>query len=185
MVPEAPGWAEPRAAGPGRCPAGEAAPGSQPRPWRWPGRSIKTLLTVNILVFVGIVLFSAYCRLQGRAEGLGPVLRGAADRRARSRLPRAGARGDPGDREAILQRLDHLEEVVYHQLNGEPLGLGGRGVLSGARPLPWVPAADPALTPGYPMAHGLGWNFGDPGRQVGRAGLWAGSGLAPAAEGGV
>lgn len=88
-------------------------------------RKIKTLLTVNILVFVGIVLFSAYCRLHGRAEGPGQVPRGA-DRRARSRLARAGARGDPGDREAILRRLDHLEEVVYHQLNGEPR-TGGRG----------------------------------------------------------
>lgn len=95
-------------------------------------RKIKTLLTVNILVFVGIVLFSAYCRLRGRSEGPGPVPRGA-DRPARSRLAGAAARGDPGDREAILRRLEHLEEVVYHQLNGlaKPMGLvegpGGLG----------------------------------------------------------
>lgn len=91
-------------------------------------RKIKTLLTVNILVFVGIVLFSAYCRLRGRSEGPGPVPRGA-DRPARSRLAGAAARGDPGDREAILRRLEHLEEVVYHQLNGEPRGGRGRRVL--------------------------------------------------------
>lgn len=77
-------------------------------------RKIKTLLTVNILVFVGIVLFSVYCRLQGRSARLVQVASGA-DRRPRSQLAKAGARGD---REAILQRLDHLEEVVYNQLNG-------------------------------------------------------------------
>lgn len=92
-------------------------------------RKIKTLLTVNILVFVGIVLFSVYCRLQDRSEGLVQVVRGA-DRRGRSRLAKAGALLD---REAILQRLDHLEEVVYNQLNGlaKPMGLvegpGGLG----------------------------------------------------------
>ncbi|XP_004611074.1 polypeptide N-acetylgalactosaminyltransferase 9 isoform X1 [Sorex araneus] len=86
-------------------------------------RRVKTLLTVNILVFVGIVLFSAYCRLQGRSEG----------------PPERGGRGRPGgaraarDHEAILQRLDHLEDVVYNQLNGlaKPIGLvegpGGLG----------------------------------------------------------
>ncbi|KFO23465.1 Polypeptide N-acetylgalactosaminyltransferase 9, partial [Fukomys damarensis] len=53
-----------------------------------------------------------------------------ADRRVRSRLSKAGALAD---REAILQRLDHLEEVVYNQLNGlaKPIGLvegpGGLG----------------------------------------------------------
>ncbi|XP_036132860.1 polypeptide N-acetylgalactosaminyltransferase 9 [Molossus molossus] len=92
-------------------------------------RKIKTLLTVNILVFVGIILFSVYCRLQGRSEGLVQIVR-SADRRVRSRLAKAGA---PVDREAILQRLAHLEEVVYNQLNGlaKPMGLvegpGGLG----------------------------------------------------------
>lgn len=83
------------------------------------------MLTVNILVFVGIVLFSVYCRLQARSEALVQVVR-AADRRVRSRLTKAGALAD---REAILQRLDHLEEVVYNQLNGERMsrdpGVGG------------------------------------------------------------
>lgn len=80
-------------------------------------RKIKTLLTVNILVFVGIVLFSVYCRLQGRSQGLVQLVRGgAAERRGRGRHPRAGSLGD---RDAILQRLDHLEDVVYNQLNGE------------------------------------------------------------------
>ncbi|KAL2767924.1 polypeptide N-acetylgalactosaminyltransferase 9 isoform A, partial [Daubentonia madagascariensis] len=77
-------------------------------------RKIKTLLTVNILVFVGIVLFSVYCRLQDRSEELVQIVR-SADRRARSRHAKVGALVD---REAILQRLDHLEEVVYNQLNG-------------------------------------------------------------------
>lgn len=79
-------------------------------------RKIKTLLTVNILVFVGIILFSVYCRLQDRSEALVQVVRGT-DRRMRNRLSKASALAD---REAILQRLDHLEEVVYNQLNGEP-----------------------------------------------------------------
>lgn len=79
-------------------------------------RKIKTLLTVNILVFVGIILFSVYCRLQDRSEALVQVVRGA-DRRMRNRLSKASALAD---RESILQRLDHLEEVVYNQLNGEP-----------------------------------------------------------------
>ncbi|XP_006984160.1 polypeptide N-acetylgalactosaminyltransferase 9 [Peromyscus maniculatus bairdii] len=92
-------------------------------------RKIKTLLTVNILVFVGIILFSVYCRLQDRSEALVQVVRGA-DRRMRNRLSKASALAD---REAILQRLDHLEEVVYNQLNGlaKPIGLvegpGGLG----------------------------------------------------------
>ncbi|XP_045699840.1 polypeptide N-acetylgalactosaminyltransferase 9 isoform X1 [Phyllostomus hastatus] len=92
-------------------------------------RKIKTLLTVNILVFVGIILFSVYCRLQDRSEGLAQLVR-SADRRVRSRLAKAGTLAD---REAILQRLDHLEEVVYNQLNGlaKPMGLvegpGGLG----------------------------------------------------------
>ncbi|XP_029777145.1 polypeptide N-acetylgalactosaminyltransferase 9 isoform X2 [Suricata suricatta] len=92
-------------------------------------RKIKTLLTVNILVFVGIVLFSVYCRLQDRSEGLVQIVR-SADRRVRSRHAKVGALAD---REAILQRLDRLEEVVYNQLNGlaKPIGLvegpGGLG----------------------------------------------------------
>ncbi|MBZ3873359.1 Polypeptide N-acetylgalactosaminyltransferase 9 [Sciurus carolinensis] len=92
-------------------------------------RKIKTLLTVNILVFVGIVLFSVYCRLQDRSAALVQVVSGA-DRRVRSRHAKVGALAD---REAILQRLDHLEEVVYNQLNGlaKPIGLvegpGGLG----------------------------------------------------------
>ncbi|XP_026370424.1 polypeptide N-acetylgalactosaminyltransferase 9 [Ursus arctos] len=92
-------------------------------------RKIKTLLTVNILVFVGIILFSVYCRLQDRSEGLVQIVR-SADRRVRSRHAKVGALVD---REAILQRLDHLEEVVYNQLNGlaKPIGLvegpGGLG----------------------------------------------------------
>ncbi|XP_017751173.1 PREDICTED: polypeptide N-acetylgalactosaminyltransferase 9 isoform X2 [Rhinopithecus bieti] len=91
-------------------------------------RKIRTLLTVNILVFVGIVLFSVYCRLQGRSQELVRIVSG--DRRVRSRHAKVGALGD---REAILQRLDHLEEVVYNQLNGlaKPIGLvegpGGLG----------------------------------------------------------
>uniref|UniRef100_A0A8C7AZ30 Glycosyltransferase 2-like domain-containing protein n=1 Tax=Neovison vison TaxID=452646 RepID=A0A8C7AZ30_NEOVI len=92
-------------------------------------RKIKTLLTVNIVVFVGIILFSVYCRLQDRSEGLVQIVR-SADRRVRSRHAKVGALVD---REAILQRLDHLEEVVYNQLNGlaKPIGLvegpGGLG----------------------------------------------------------
>ncbi|XP_049476664.1 polypeptide N-acetylgalactosaminyltransferase 9 [Panthera uncia] len=92
-------------------------------------RKIKTLLTVNILVFVGIIVFSVYCRLQDRSEGLVQTVR-SADRRVRGRHAKAGALAD---REAILERLDHLEEVVYSQLNGlaKPIGLvegpGGLG----------------------------------------------------------
>nr|XP_058896047.1 polypeptide N-acetylgalactosaminyltransferase 9 isoform X7 [Kogia breviceps] len=92
-------------------------------------RRIKTLLTVNILVFVGVVLFSVYCRLQARPEGPAQVAR-SAGRRGRSRPATVGALAE---REAILQRLDHLEEVVYTQLNGlaKPIGLvegpGGLG----------------------------------------------------------
>ncbi|XP_020644509.1 polypeptide N-acetylgalactosaminyltransferase 9 isoform X1 [Pogona vitticeps] len=92
-------------------------------------RKIKTLLTVNILVFVGIILFSVYCRIQDRSQELVQIVR-SADRRIRSRNPKAGTLLD---RESILQRLDHLEEVVYNQLNGlaKPMGLvegpGGLG----------------------------------------------------------
>ncbi|XP_073168359.1 polypeptide N-acetylgalactosaminyltransferase 9 isoform X2 [Lepidochelys kempii] len=93
-------------------------------------RKIKTLLTVNILVFVGIILFSVYCRLQERSPELVQIVR-SADRRLRSR--HAKGLGGLSEREAILQRLDHLEEVVYNQLNGlaKPMGLvegpGGLG----------------------------------------------------------
>ncbi|XP_039361388.1 polypeptide N-acetylgalactosaminyltransferase 9 isoform X4 [Mauremys reevesii] len=93
-------------------------------------RRIKTLLTVNILVFVGIILFSVYCRLQERSPELVQIVR-SADRRLRSR--HAKGLGGLSEREAILQRLDHLEEVVYNQLNGlaKPMGLvegpGGLG----------------------------------------------------------
>lgn len=91
-------------------------------------RRIQTLLAVNILVFVGIVLFSAYCRLQDRAGRRAQLVRGS-DRRARSRLAGAGA---GTDREAILRRLGHLEEVVYNQLNGESTaGCAGRGRAEG------------------------------------------------------
>ncbi|KAJ7420260.1 hypothetical protein BTVI_22195 [Pitangus sulphuratus] len=76
-------------------------------------RKIKTLLTVNILVFVGIILFSVYCRIQDRSQELVQIVR-SADRRARSRGAKVGSLAD---RESILQRLDHLEEVVYNQLN--------------------------------------------------------------------
>ncbi|XP_075574866.1 polypeptide N-acetylgalactosaminyltransferase 9 [Pelecanus crispus] len=92
-------------------------------------RKIKTLLTVNILVFVGIILFSVYCRIQDRSQELVQIVR-SADRRVRSRGAKAGSLAD---RESILQRLDHLEEVVYNQLNGlaKPMGLvegpGGLG----------------------------------------------------------
>ncbi|KAM5193959.1 polypeptide N-acetylgalactosaminyltransferase 9 [Mantella aurantiaca] len=92
-------------------------------------RKIKTLLTVNILVFVGIILFSVYCRIQDRSQELVQIVR-SSDRRVRSRNTKLGALVD---RESILQRLDHLEEVVYNQLNGlaKPMGLvegpGGLG----------------------------------------------------------
>lgn len=88
-------------------------------------RKIKTLLTVNILVFVGIILFSVYCRIQDRSQELVQIVR-SADRRMRGRNAKVGA---VLDREAILQRLDHLEEVVYNQLNGEE-GRGASGQLA-------------------------------------------------------
>ncbi|KAM9118138.1 polypeptide N-acetylgalactosaminyltransferase 9 isoform 2-T2 [Pangshura tecta] len=94
-------------------------------------RRIKTLLTVNIVVFVGIILFSVYCRLQERSPELVQIVR-SADRRLRGR-PHAKGLGGLSERESILQRLDHLEEVVYSQLNGlaKPMGLvegpGGLG----------------------------------------------------------
>ncbi|XP_037367248.1 polypeptide N-acetylgalactosaminyltransferase 9 [Talpa occidentalis] len=88
-------------------------------------RRVRTLLTVNILAFAGIVLFSVCCRLHGR-----PDARRRADPGAQGRPAPGGA---PAEREAILQRLDRLEEVVYRQLNGlaKPMGLvegpGGLG----------------------------------------------------------
>ncbi|KAK1792025.1 hypothetical protein P4O66_001753 [Electrophorus voltai] len=79
-------------------------------------RKIKTLLTVNIVVFVGIILFSVYCRIQDRSEEL---LRGGrpADPRLRSRSGKAASL----DRQSILQRLERLEDVVYNQLNAKIL----------------------------------------------------------------
>ncbi|XP_037387761.1 polypeptide N-acetylgalactosaminyltransferase 9 [Pygocentrus nattereri] len=91
-------------------------------------RKIKTLLTVNILVFVGIILFSVYCRIQDRSEELVQIGR-AADQRLRSRNGKVTGL----DRQSILQRLERLEDVVYNQLNGlaKPMGLvegpGGLG----------------------------------------------------------
>ncbi|KAL4636072.1 polypeptide N-acetylgalactosaminyltransferase 9 isoform X1 [Arapaima gigas] len=93
-------------------------------------RKIKTLLTVNILVFVGIILFSVYCRIQDRSEELVQVGRGSEPR---VRGGRNGKVGNLADRQSILQRLEHLEDVVYNQLNGlaKPMGLvegpGGLG----------------------------------------------------------
>lgn len=76
-------------------------------------RKIKTLLTVNILVFVGIVLFSVYCRIQDRSEELVQLGR-SAEARARTRHGKVSET----DRQSILQRLERLEDVVYNQLNG-------------------------------------------------------------------
>ncbi|MBN3292282.1 GALT9 acetylgalactosaminyltransferase, partial [Polypterus senegalus] len=92
-------------------------------------RKIKTLLTVNILVFVGIILFSVYCRIQDRSEELVQVGRNS-EQRLRNRNGKLGALVD---KQSILQRLEHLEDVVYNQLNGlaKPMGLvegpGGLG----------------------------------------------------------
>lgn len=90
-------------------------------------RKIKTLLTVNILVFVGIILFSVYCRIQDRSQELVQIVR-SAERRARSRGAKVGSLAD---RESILQRLDHLEEVVYNQLNGTERGGEGMSCAPG------------------------------------------------------
>ncbi|GAA6085007.1 polypeptide N-acetylgalactosaminyltransferase 9 isoform X1 [Tachysurus ichikawai] len=79
-------------------------------------RKIKTLLTVNILVFVGIVLFSVYCRIQDRSEELVQLGR-SAEARARTRQGRV----TDTDRQSILQRLERLEDVVYNQLNARHL----------------------------------------------------------------
>ncbi|XP_064582673.1 polypeptide N-acetylgalactosaminyltransferase 9 isoform X5 [Zonotrichia leucophrys gambelii] len=68
-------------------------------------------------------------RIQDRSQELVQIVR-SAERRARSRGAKVGSLAD---RESILQRLDHLEEVVYNQLNGlaKPMGLvegpGGLG----------------------------------------------------------
>ncbi|XP_061528994.1 polypeptide N-acetylgalactosaminyltransferase 9 isoform X2 [Phycodurus eques] len=92
-------------------------------------RKIKTLLTVNILVFVGIILFSVYCRIQDRSEEFVQIGR-ASDQRLRARH---GKVTNLLDRQSILQRLERLEDVVYNQLNGlaKPIGLvegpGGLG----------------------------------------------------------
>lgn len=77
-------------------------------------RKIKTLLTVNILVFVGIILFSVYCRIQDRSEELIQIGR-ITDQRLRARN---GKVSNLVDRQSILQRLERLEDVVYNQLNG-------------------------------------------------------------------
>lgn len=78
-------------------------------------RKIKTLLTVNILVFVGIILFSVYCRIQDRSEELVQIGR-MSDQRLRARN---GKVSNLVDRQSILQRLERLEDVVYNQLNGK------------------------------------------------------------------
>lgn len=78
-------------------------------------RKIKTLLTVNILVFVGIILFSVYCRIQDRSEELIQIGR-ISDQRLRARN---GKVSNLVDRQSILQRLERLEDVVYNQLNGK------------------------------------------------------------------
>lgn len=77
-------------------------------------RRIKTLLTVNICVFVGIILFSIYCRFQDRSEEFMKNGRTTEQRSNR----RNGKVANFVDKQAILQRLEHLEDVVYHQLNG-------------------------------------------------------------------
>ncbi|XP_043094101.1 polypeptide N-acetylgalactosaminyltransferase 9 isoform X2 [Puntigrus tetrazona] len=92
-------------------------------------RKIKTLLTVNILVFVGIILFSVYCRIQDRSEELVQIGR-LSDQRLRGRNAKVT---NSMDRQSILKRLERLEDVVYNQLNGlaKPMGLvegpGGLG----------------------------------------------------------
>ncbi|XP_009886441.1 PREDICTED: polypeptide N-acetylgalactosaminyltransferase 9 [Charadrius vociferus] len=127
VVPKSSGECRGCTGEPGGAAAAAAVPGSAGM--RGGARKIKTLLTVNILVFVGIILFSVYCRIQDRSQELVQIVR-SADRRARSRGAKVGSLAD---RESILQRLDHLEEVVYNQLNGlaKPMGLvegpGGLG----------------------------------------------------------
>lgn len=97
-------------------------------------RKIKTLLTVNILVFVGIILFSVYCRIQDRSEELIQIGR-ITDQRLRARN---GKVSNLVDRQSILQRLERLEDVVYNQLNGlaKPMGLveGPGGLGQGGAP---------------------------------------------------
>ncbi|CAG09682.1 unnamed protein product, partial [Tetraodon nigroviridis] len=97
-------------------------------------RKIKTLLTVNILVFVGIILFSVYCRIQDRSEELIQIGR-ISDQRLRARN---GKVSNLVDRQSILQRLERLEDVVYNQLNGlaKPMGLveGPGGLGQGGAP---------------------------------------------------
>uniref|UniRef100_A0A8C7XU16 Polypeptide N-acetylgalactosaminyltransferase n=1 Tax=Oryzias sinensis TaxID=183150 RepID=A0A8C7XU16_9TELE len=97
-------------------------------------RKIKTLLTVNILVFVGIILFSVYCRIQDRSEELLQMGR-ISEQRLRARN---GQVTNLVDRQSILQRLERLEDVVYNQLNGlaKPMGLleGPGGLGQGGAP---------------------------------------------------
>ena len=68
------------------------------------------MLTVNIFVFVGIVLFSVYCKIQDRSVEL---LRGGGNIETITYR-----RSNLVDKQAILERLEHLENVVFHQLNG-------------------------------------------------------------------
>lgn len=89
----------------------------QDSPFMAVARKIKTLLTVNILVFVGIILFSVYCRIQDRSEELIQIGR-ISDQRLRARN---GKVSNLVDRQSILQRLERLEDVVYNQLNGRKL----------------------------------------------------------------
>ncbi|CAB1318369.1 unnamed protein product [Coregonus sp. 'balchen'] len=84
-------------------------------------RRIKTLLTLNICMFVGIILFSVYCRIQDRSEELMKNGRTTEQRSNR----RNGKVTNFVEKQTILQRLEHLEDVVYHQLNGlgKPVGV--------------------------------------------------------------
>uniref|UniRef100_A0A3P8Z0U4 Polypeptide N-acetylgalactosaminyltransferase n=1 Tax=Esox lucius TaxID=8010 RepID=A0A3P8Z0U4_ESOLU len=77
-------------------------------------RRIKTLLTMNICAFVAIILFSVYSRIQDRLEELVKYGRTTEQRSSR----RNEKVTNFVDKQAILQRLEHLEDVVYHQLNG-------------------------------------------------------------------
>ncbi|XP_071009136.1 polypeptide N-acetylgalactosaminyltransferase 9-like [Oncorhynchus clarkii lewisi] len=77
-------------------------------------RQIKTLLTLNICMFVGIILFSVYCRIQDRSDEL---LKNGRTTMQRSNR-RNGKVNNFVEKQAILQRLEHLEDMVYHQLNG-------------------------------------------------------------------
>lgn len=78
-------------------------------------RQIKTLLTLNICMFVGIILFSVYCRIQDRSDEL---LKNGRTTMQRSNR-RNGKVNNFVEKQAILQRLEHLEDMVYHKLNGK------------------------------------------------------------------